>query len=230
MYSFTDNNLRFYKYRTYFELEEVINYLKTDEQNIENMKFGLPSDFTTKGEFLSVVELLSLTEFTETELAASHMTSTTASQLMRDYIYPNHWDDVIFYVDSNKAELDGPIAANDDFLYAAYKWASKLVAVLNNTWDLYYDRLTYYTALKDGLTAAAEHVTVSTYKDLPQDSAVEPELPNDVRRTEETRGIENKAMRLKEINEAIRAIMYEWAQEFDDLFIATAGDGKEIYY
>lgn len=227
MYSFTDNNLRFYKYRHYFTFGEVWESL-VGEPIDDEIIFGLTDKIDSIGLFRYVVELFKGSDFTDLQVANKPLSKTIADKLMQLYIIPNHWKDTMGYIDTNKKVLDVSDAEIvNKIREMAYEWSIQLVAVLNNTYDLYNDRLTYYEDLKSGLTASAEHVTVSTYKDLPQDSAVEPELPNDVRRTEETKDIDNKAMRLKEINEALHAIMYEWSQEFDALFIATAGDGAE---
>ena len=224
MYSFTDNYLRFYKYRHYFTLGEIWEAI-IGEPIDDTIIYGLVDKIDSIGLFRYAVELLRGSDFTDTQVNGKPISKEIADKLMQLYIIPNHWDDYIGYIDTVKPELDTD--AYNRVKELAYEWSIKLVAVLNNTYDLYNDRLSYYDDLKAGLTTGPEHVTVSTYKDLPQDSAVEPELPNDVRRTQENRDIDNKAARLKEINEAISNIMYEWATEFDALFIAPAGDGAE---
>lgn len=163
------------------------------------------------------------------------MSKTICEKLWCEYILPAHHNDYCIYIDTVNPELkttdssDTSYGDNPAIIKAAKEFGIALNSVLLNTYDKYNDLITYYNDLKAGLTTGPNHITTNKWKDLPQDAedTSNPNIPDDVRIIEENRDIDNKALRLKEILDTIQNLMYEWSQEFDELFIASAGDGTE---
>ena len=217
----------FSKFRHYFTLWEILEWIQegvsTDD---EKMLLGLsPNDAGLK--LRQVIYLLTDIDTSGNEFNDAAMSKPICEKLWCGYILPAHHNDYCCYIDTIKPELD--LEDHPNILAKAKEFGIALNSVLLNTYDKYNDLITYYTDLKAKLTIGPNHVTTNKWKDLPQDAedTNNPNIPDDVRIIEENRDIDNGATRLKEILDTIENLMYEWSQEFDELFIASAGDGEE---
>ena len=227
----------FSKYRHYFTLWDLLVWLiEGVHEDDEKMLLGVEKENGGQSlELRNAIYFLTNIDTTGNEFNNAPMSKAICEKLWTEYILPAHHNDYCIYIDTNNPELitttstDLTYGDNPAVLAKAKEFGIALNSVLLNTYDKYNDLITYYNDLKAGLTTGPNHVTTNKWKDLPQDAedTSNPNIPDDVRIIEENRDVDNKALRLKEILDTIQNLMYEWSQEFDELFIASAGDGTE---
>ena len=227
----------FSKFRHYFTLWELLTWMQGGNHE-DDFLMLLGVEKENGGQQIKLRDVIwTLTDIDTSgnEFNNAPMSKDICEKLWCEYILPAHHNDYCIYIDTVNPELktidpyDPNYGDNPAILKAAREFGIALNSVLLNTYDKYNDLITYYNDLKAGLTAGPNHVTTNKWKDLPQDAedTSNPNIPDDIRIIEENRDVDNKALRLKEILDTIQNLMYEWSQEFDELFIASAGDGAD---
>lgn len=130
-----------------------------------------------------------------------------------------------------KKFLDQAPPTNEEYEAEAKEWAYRFVRVLNMTYEYYVPLLTFYRAnksnLMDDITATSKNKV--KFNDTPQNANTLDVYEGDnyithftATENESKSPLASKIMRLKEIQENYKNVMYDWIKQFERIFYEGA--------
>lgn len=163
------------------------------------------------------------------DLAAYQLPSDLTSNAA---MYNELFSLVIGYFDNEdivviKKFLDQAAPTPEEYEEAAREWAYRFVKVLNMTYEYYVPLLTFYRAnktnLMDDITATSKNKV--KFNDTPQNPNTLGVYEGDdyithftATENESKSPLASKIMRLKEIQENYKNVMYDWIKQFERIF------------
>ena len=123
--------------------------------------------------------------------------------------------------------MDQAAPTNEEYEEAAKEWAYRFVRVLNMTYEYYMPLLTFYRANKADLMAdiVATSKNKVKFNDTPQNPNTLGVYEGDdyithftATENESKSPLASKIMRLKEIQENYKNVMYDWIKQFERIF------------
>lgn len=138
--------------------------------------------------------------------------------LFTDYIWPQFWNSVIFYLDDAE-DLTNPeiVIEWNKKLGLIYRW-------INESKEVYEVLISNLEANKNKLLNAIKTSTSTKFNDTPQEPGVftEDEYTSSITATESATDAGTLMSRLKEIEDDLRSLYGKWANEFSRFIIYSA--------
>lgn len=199
------------KTRTYYTLEDMILDLFTGWD--VRLDLGQPFSFNADTFFLTVIKDLYAPTVITTDTVIG---GDVANTLFCKYIAPRNKQMFVTYIDG---------AVTDDEIKAGYKdFIRKYIFILNSTYDRYSKLIELYAAEKNNLMADVKSYSESKFNDTPQNVQgtfsfdTDDHLTN-VTRNEVSNEIATKMARINEIDELMKNVYLDWANQFNKLFL-----------
>lgn len=123
--------------------------------------------------------------------------------------------------------MDQAAPTSEEYTEAAREWAYRFVRVLNMTYEYYVPLLTFYRAnktnLMDDITATSKNKV--KFNDTPQNPNTAGVYEGDdyithftATENESKSPLNSKIMRLKEIQDNYKNVLYDWVKQFEKIF------------
>lgn len=156
------------------------------------------------------------------QVPADLSTNAVYNELL-SLILGKYWEHAIIKI--SKYVNEEP--TNDEIMDELWKWAIKLIALLNDTYEYYTTLLAQYAGAKADLMAdiKATSKNAVSFNDTPQNANTGNAYEGDdyithfTKTTGETSSpLMSKMMRLKEIQDNYRDLMSSWVRDFERIF------------
>lgn len=180
--------------------------------------------YTLQNFLLWVFNLEDASGLADYQLPADMTTNATIYNELLSLIFGVYYDEDIVKI---VKRYDEAAPTQEEYTNKSYEWANRLVSLLNMTYEYYMPILTLYrdnkALLMDDIVATSKNKV--KFNDTPQNANTADVYEGDnyithftATENESKSPLATKIMRLKEIQDNYKNIMYEWVKQFEKIF------------